>query len=61
MYVMMLTKWSPNKGKVLAPGQVVEVPDEVALDMMGRGLAREVRLEESARPADEHRGTVADG
>jgi hypothetical protein len=46
MKVMMLTKWSPSKGRLLQAGQVVDdVPDEVAVDLIQRGLARLVRTE----------------
>lgn len=39
MRVMMLTRWSPAKGRMLQAGQVVEVADEVAVDLIQRGLA----------------------
>ena len=45
MYVMMLTKWSPAKGKMLQAGTVVEIEPEVAADLIQRGLAKPVRLE----------------
>lgn len=48
MRVVMLTKYSPVKGKMLQPGQVVDVPDEVAADLLQRGLAT------PARPVVEH-------
>jgi hypothetical protein len=45
MKVIMLTKYSPSKGRMLQAGQVVDVPDEVGLDLIQRGLAKAVRLE----------------
>lgn len=45
MYVMMLTKYSPSKGRMLQAGQVVDVPDEVAVDLVQRGMAKQVKLE----------------
>lgn len=42
---MMLTKWSPYKGKMFQAGQIVEVEPEVAADLIGRGIAKAVRLE----------------
>lgn len=45
MMVLMLTRYSPTKGQRLERGAVVEVPDEVAVDLVGRGLAEPVRLE----------------
>jgi len=46
MRIQMLTKWSPSKGRLLQAGQVVDdVPDEVAVDLIQRGLAKPVRLE----------------
>jgi hypothetical protein len=48
MRVVMLTKYSPVKGKMLQAGQVVDVPDEVAADLLQRGLAT------PARPVVEH-------
>jgi hypothetical protein len=42
----MLTKWSPSKGRMLQAGQVVDdVPDEVAADLIERGLARPVKTQ----------------
>ena len=46
MRIQMLTKWSPAKGRMLQAGQVVDdIPDEVAVDLIQRGLARPVRTE----------------
>jgi hypothetical protein len=46
MRIQMLTKWSPAKGKMLQAGQVVDdVPDEVAADLIERGLARPVKTQ----------------
>jgi len=46
MVVMMLTKYSPSKGRMLQAGQVInDLPDEVAADLVQRGLAKPVRLE----------------
>lgn len=42
MKIMMLTRYSPGKGRVLDPGQVIDVPDEVGLDMVRRGIAEVV-------------------
>jgi len=40
MRVIMLTKYSSAKGKMLQAGQVIEdLPDEVAQDLIERGLA----------------------
>lgn len=42
----MLTKWSPLKGRMLQAGQIVDdVPDEVAADLIERGLARPVKAQ----------------
>lgn len=48
MRIVMLTKYSPAKGRMLAAGEVVDVPDEVAADLLQRGLAT------PARPVVEH-------
>lgn len=46
MKVMMLTKYSPTKGRMLQVGQVIDdLPDEVAADLIQRGLARPVKTE----------------
>ena len=46
MVVMMLTKYSPSKGRMLQAGQVInDLPDEVAVDLVQRGLAKAVKLE----------------
>lgn len=46
MVVMMLTKYSPSKGRMLQAGQVIhDLPDEVAADLVQRGLAKAVKLE----------------
>lgn len=42
MQVMMLTRYSPVKGTRLERGAVVEVEDEVAVDLIQRGLAEPV-------------------
>lgn len=51
MRVIMLTKYSPAKGKLLQAGQVIDdLPDEVAEDLLRRGLAlRAAELPEKAR------------
>jgi hypothetical protein len=37
----MMTKYSPARGKMLQAGAVIDdLPDEVALDLIARGLAR---------------------
>ena len=54
MKVIMLTKWSPARGqKLLQAGQVVDVDDEVALDMIQRGIAQPARtvVERAVGPA----------
>lgn len=44
MKVQMLTKYSPAKGRMLQAGQVIDdLPDEVAADLVQRGLALAVR------------------
>lgn len=44
MKVIMLTKYSPSKGRMLQAGQVIDdLPDEVAADLVQRGLAQAVR------------------
>ncbi len=44
MRIQMLTKWSPSKGRMLQAGQMVDdVPDEVATDLIQRGLAKAVK------------------
>lgn len=46
MKVMMLTKYSPAKGRMLQAGQMIDdLPDEVAADLVQRGLAKAVKLE----------------
>lgn len=46
MKIQMLTKYSPAKGRMLQAGQVIDdLPDEVAVDLVQRGLAKVVRLE----------------
>lgn len=55
MTVMMLTRWSPYKGKMFAVGQVVEVEPEVAADLIQRGIAQAVRLE-TERPGQVQHG-----
>ena len=50
MRVIMLTKFSPVKGRMLKAGEVIDdVPDEVALDLIQRGLA--MRAEEQPEKA----------
>ena len=39
MRIRMLTRWSPVRGLKLAAGEVVDVEDEVAVDLIQRGLA----------------------
>jgi hypothetical protein len=49
MRVVMLTKYSPAKGKILPAGTVIDdLPDEVALDLIQRGLARRVEERKTA-------------
>jgi hypothetical protein len=45
MRIVMLTRYSPEKGKTLHSGAVVDVPDEVAIDMVQRGLASVVKTQ----------------
>lgn len=46
MKVIMLTKYSPQKGRMLQAGQVIDdLPDEVAADLVQRGLAKPVRID----------------
>jgi hypothetical protein len=48
MRVMMLTKYSPARGKMLQAGTVIDdLPEEVALDLIQRGLARRVEVEKA--------------
>ncbi|MBK8211564.1 MAG: hypothetical protein IPK78_18060 [Rhodospirillales bacterium] len=42
MQVVMLTRYSPAKGQRLERGAVVDLEDEVAIDMIQRGLAEPV-------------------
>lgn len=52
MRIVMLTRYSPVKGQRLEPGAVVDVEDEVAVDMIQRGLAEPVtpRVERAVGP-----------
>jgi hypothetical protein len=46
MKIQMLTKWSPAKGRMLQVGQVVDdIPNEVAVDLIERGLAKPIKTE----------------
>jgi hypothetical protein len=59
MKLIMLTKWSPSKGRMLQAGQVVDdIPDEVAVDLIQRGLARPVKTEaeRAVGPGQVHHG-----
>lgn len=49
MRVVMLTRYSPVKGQRLEPGSRVEVEDEVAVDLIQRGLAAPVRTDPPER------------
>lgn len=49
MRVMMLTRYSPVRGQRLEPGSLVEVEDEVAVDLIQRGLAAPVKLDPPER------------
>ena len=40
MRIVMLTRYSPQKGERFEPGAVVEIEDEIAVDLIQRGLAR---------------------
>lgn len=43
MWIAMLTRYSPAKGQRLDPGSVVEVENEIALDLIQRGIAAPVK------------------
>lgn len=43
MKVQMLVMYSPAKGKRLERGAVVDVEDEVAVDLIQRGVAQAVK------------------
>lgn len=43
MWITMLTRYSPIKGERLEAGAVVEVADEIAVDLIQRGVAAPVR------------------
>ena len=45
MQIMFITRYSPAKGQRFEPGNIVEVEDEIALDMIQRGVAKPVRIE----------------
>jgi hypothetical protein len=46
MRIQMLKIWSPGKGRMLQAGQIVDdIPDEVAVDLITRGLAKPVKTE----------------
>lgn len=54
MKVIMLTKYSPARGqRLLQAGQVIDVEDDVALDLVRRGIAQPVRtaVERAVGPA----------
>lgn len=63
MKIIMLTQWSPAKGKRLAPGELVDVPDEVAVDMIERGIAApaRVQVERAVGPAQTLTPTLTPG
>lgn len=42
MQIRILTRYSPAKGQRLDPGSVVEVDNEIALDLIQRGIAAPV-------------------
>ena len=46
MRIQMLTKWSPARGRMLQAGMIVDdIPDEVAIDLVQRGLAVPVKVQ----------------
>ena len=45
MQIMFITRYSPAKGQRFEPGTIVEVENEIALDMIQRGVAKPVRIE----------------
>ena len=45
MWITILTRYSPAKGQHLEPGMLVEVQNEVALDLIRRGVATPVRTQ----------------
>ena len=57
MRIQMLTKWSPSKGRMLQAGMVIDdIPDEVALDLVQRGLAVPVKTQPERAIAPGQRG-----
>lgn len=59
MLITMLTRYSPIKGQQLQAGAVVEVQDEIALDMIQRGVAVPMRTqaEHAVAPGQTNRGS----
>ena len=45
MQIFFLTRYSPAKGQRFEPGTIVDVDNEIALDMIRRGIAKAVRIE----------------
>ena len=45
MQIMFITRYSPAKGQRFEPGTIVDVDNEIALDMIRRGIAKAVRIE----------------
>lgn len=45
MQIMFVTRYSPAKGQRFEPGTIVDVDNEIALDMIQRGVAKAVRIE----------------
>ena len=58
MMITMLTRYSPAKGKQMEAGTIVEVENEIALDMIQRGVAKAVRIEaeHAVGPGQTNRG-----
>lgn len=49
MRVVMLTRYSPVKGQRLEPGAKVDIEDEIAVDLIQRGLAAPVKADPPER------------
>lgn len=45
MQIMFITRYSPAKGQRFEPGSIAEVENEIALDLIQRGVAKAVRIE----------------
>jgi hypothetical protein len=45
MLILFKTWYSPIKGQRMEPGSVVDVANEIALDLIQRGIATPVRIQ----------------